>query len=63
MDKVFRMNILYALEHLVCEHEDGLERELAAAASEEIFETAAEQIHDHDVVLAFDTIPTDTRNT
>lgn len=42
---------------MVCKHEDSLERELALAVVEEIFERGSEQVDHHDVVVALDAKP------
>jgi len=47
---------------LVSKHENGLERELALAVVEEVFERRPQQVDHHDIVVAFDAEPVDIRN-
>jgi hypothetical protein len=56
------MDNLQAAEELVRKHEHRLEIEAPAAIIEKILQALAEQIYDHDVVVAFDAIPTHARN-
>ena len=53
------MDVFEAAEELVGEHEDGFELEAAAAVVEEVFEGGAEEVEDHYVVVAFDSVPPD----
>ena len=53
---------LESLDHLVCDHERGLDCEFALAEIESVFETGTEEIHDHCVVVALDSKPVDSRN-
>ena len=48
---------------LVREHENGLEREVAVAHAEEVFERGAEEVDDHDVVVALSARPVDPGDT
>lgn len=50
MDQVSRVHELHALEHLIGDHEDGLERESTAALVKLIFERGSKEVHDHEVV-------------
>ena len=45
------------LEHLVAEHEHGLEGELALTLTEEVLKAEAEQVDDHRVVVALCAVP------
>ena len=45
------------LEHLVAEHEYGLEGELALTLTEEVLKAEAEQVDDHRVIVALCAIP------
>ncbi len=47
------MEELDALDHLVSDHADGLEGELALAEGEEVLQGGAQQVHHHAVVVAF----------
>lgn len=47
---------------MVCKHEDSFEGELALAVVEEVLETGAEQVDDHDVVVALDAEPVHIRD-
>lgn len=42
---------------LVCEQEHSLERELAVAKVEEVFERGSEEVQDHGVVVTFRAVP------
>jgi hypothetical protein len=48
---------------LIGEQEDGLQRELAVAEVEEIFQRGTKQIEDHGVVVALGTEPAHERDT
>ena len=50
VDQVAGVHQLHALQHLIGDHEDGLETEATAAFVELILERGAEQIHHHEVV-------------
>eukprot|EP00354_Favella_ehrenbergii_P009733 CAMPEP_0170457668 /NCGR_PEP_ID=MMETSP0123-20130129/4882_1 /TAXON_ID=182087 /ORGANISM="Favella ehrenbergii, Strain Fehren 1" /LENGTH=131 /DNA_ID=CAMNT_0010721535 /DNA_START=1570 /DNA_END=1965 /DNA_ORIENTATION=- len=50
MDDSLLVYLLNTADHLSGDVEAGLEVKLAAALLEEIFETLAEQVHDHDMV-------------
>ena len=52
VDERLRVNVLDSQKRLVGEHQDGLEREAAAAAVEKVLQRVAEQIHDEHVVAA-----------
>eukprot|EP00187_Rhodella_violacea_P007101 CAMPEP_0174886340 /NCGR_PEP_ID=MMETSP0167-20121228/1575_1 /TAXON_ID=38298 /ORGANISM="Rhodella maculata, Strain CCMP736" /LENGTH=353 /DNA_ID=CAMNT_0016122291 /DNA_START=88 /DNA_END=1148 /DNA_ORIENTATION=- len=56
------VDVLDALDHLVGEHEDGLEGEPPMAEIEEVLETGAEEIDSHDVVVALLAEPPDLGN-
>ena len=49
--------------HLVSKHEYGLEWELALAVVKQVFETGAQQVDDHHIVVAFHAKPVYIRNT
>ena len=43
--------------HLISKHQDCLKGELALAIVEEIFQTRAQEINDHDIVVSLNTEP------
>ena len=45
VDEVARMEIFQSSNKLVCQHEDGLERQFAGAEVEKVFERGPQQIH------------------
>lgn len=47
---------------LVSEHENGLEGEVPVAHAEKVFERGAEEVDDHDVVIALFSGPVDPRD-
>lgn len=47
---------------LVCQHERCLEAELPVAEVEEILQTRAQQVQDHDIVVALHSVPFDVWN-
>lgn len=63
MYEATRMNILDSLNHLICEHQHGLEAELAMAKVEQVFQTRAEQINCHNIILPLRSKPADLWNT
>lgn len=56
VDNSARVDVLDTLDHLVGNHEDSFDREFAVHLGESIFKGQAEQVHDHDVLVAFDSI-------
>jgi len=50
MDEMATVHDLNAFQHLIGDHEDGLEAESTAALVELILEGGAEEVHDHEVV-------------
>lgn len=50
VDQVARVHEFHALEHLVGDHEDGLEGESSATLVELILERRTEEVHYHEVV-------------
>lgn len=48
--------------HLICEEQHGFDREFAVAKVEEIFQAGAQQLHDHDIVVALHAKPLDLWN-
>ena len=57
------MDVLNALDHLICKHEDRLEREFPLALAEQFFETGAERVHHHDIALFVLSEPVHGRDT
>jgi hypothetical protein len=57
VDEGLGMDVLDAGDELIGEQEDGLQRELAVAEVEEIFQRGTEQIEDHGVVVALGAEP------
>jgi len=49
--------------HLFTEHAYSLETKFAAAVLEKLLETGAENLHDHGLVVTFDSVPINVRNT
>lgn len=43
--------------HLVCKHQDSLQRELALAVVEQIFQRGPQEVNDHHIVVALDAEP------
>ena len=62
VDEALRVDVLDAGNELVGEEEDGLERELAVAEVEEVFERWAEQVEHHSVVVTFRAEPSYERD-
>ena len=56
------MNIAEAVNELVGNHQYCLEREFAAAKVEEIFQTWAEEIKNHNIVVVLFAVPVDAWN-
>lgn len=62
VNEVVVVQELQPLDHLVCNHQRGLHRELALAEIKSVLQAGPEQIHDHSVVVALDTEPVNSRN-
>ena len=62
VQEVTGVHELDALEHLVSQHEHGLQRKLALAVIEEILEGGAQEVEHHHVVVSLDSEPVDVRN-
>lgn len=62
VDEVIIVQELESLDHLVRDHERRLDCEFALAEVKRVFQTWTKQIHDHGVVVAFDTEPVDCRD-
>ncbi len=56
MDDTLGMNVFKTVKELVDEHQYGLQRELAAAEVEKIFQTRSQKIKHHHVILRFSLI-------
>ena len=63
VDEVVGVHILEAGDHLISQHAHGLQSELTAAVLEQIFERMAEELHDHGLVIAFNSVPLNFGNT
>lgn len=71
--KIVRFNIpvqemagvyeLDSLQHLVSEHQNGLEGEFALAVVQKILEGGPKEVDDHHIVVAFDSEPMYVRDT
>ena len=48
--------------HLVSQHKNRLQAELALTEAEEVLETGSQQVDDHDVVVALDAEPSHVGN-
>mmetsp|Transcript_93831 Transcript_93831/g.148212 ORF Transcript_93831/g.148212 Transcript_93831/m.148212 type:complete len:206 (+) Transcript_93831:516-1133(+) len=59
VDEILRVHILNAVHCLVSEHQHRLQTKLAVAKAEEILERGAEKIENHNIVVAFHSIPMD----
>ena len=62
VDEMVIVQKLKPLNHLVGNHQSCLNREFPFAEIEGVLETWPEQIHDHCVVVAFNSEPMDSRN-
>ena len=62
MDEVVRVHELEAADHLLGQHAHGLQSELTTAVLEQIFERMAKKLHDHSLVVSFNTVPVDVRD-
>jgi len=56
MDDALGMDVFETVKELVDEHQHGLERELAAAEVEKVFQTRPQKIKHHHVILRFSLI-------
>lgn len=63
MDNVLGMYILETIDELLGEHQHGFKREFAAAEVEKVFQTRAQKIKHHHIILAFGLISVDSWNT
>ena len=63
VDEVVGVHVFEAGDHLISQHAHGLQSELAAAVLEQIFERVAEKLHDHGLVIAFNSVPLNIGNT
>ena len=53
---------LESLEHLVCQHENGLEAELPLAVVEQVLQGWTQQVDDHDIIVSLHPEPVHVRN-
>jgi len=63
MQEMARVNEFNSLKHLIGQHEDGLQGELAFAIVKQVFERGAQQVNNHDVVVSFNAKPVNIRHT
>ena len=63
MDDALGMDIFETVKELVDEHQHSLERELATAEVEKVFQTRPQKIKHHRVIFAFRLISVDLWNT
>ena len=49
--------------HLVCQHDNSLDREFATAKVEQVLQAWPQKVNHHDIVLALNTIPPQVRDT
>ena len=63
VNEVVGVHVLKAGDHLIGQHAHGLQCELTAAVLEQIFEGMAEELHDHGLVIAFNSVPLNFGNT
>jgi hypothetical protein len=62
MQEVLAVHKLDSRNHLFTEHAHSLETKFAAAVLEKLLETSAENLHDHGLVVTFDSVPINVRN-
>jgi len=62
MNEMVVMEELKSLDHLVCNHERGFDSEFALAKIKGVLKTRTEQVHNHRVVIAFNSKPLDRGN-
>jgi hypothetical protein len=53
MDEVLRMNVLHPTDHLIRQHENGLDGEATGAEFEEIPQGRSQHVHHQYVVISF----------
>jgi len=63
VDEVMGVDGLHASDHLVRQHQDGLERELLLAKAEDVLERGTQHVHDHLVVVPLRTLLLDLGDT
>jgi hypothetical protein len=59
VDEGLGVDVLDPGDELIGQEQNGLQRELAVAKVEEVFQTGSEQIENHGIVVAFGSKPTD----
>ncbi len=62
VNKILGVAILDARKHLLGEHKNSFETELSRAKVEQVFETGAQEIKNHYVVIALGAVPSHARN-
>lgn len=63
VDEGLGVDVLDTGDQLISKEEDGLEGELSVAEVEEIFQTGAEKVEDHGIVVTLGTEPADKWDT
>jgi len=63
MQEVALVHVLQTGNHLISEHADSLEGELARAELEQVFKGVAQQLHNQRFVVAFNAKPVDVGDT
>jgi hypothetical protein len=62
MNEVIVVQELKSLNHLISYHKSCFYCEFALAEVEGVFQTRAEQVHDHGIVVSLNTKPMDSRD-
>jgi hypothetical protein len=63
VDEGFGVDVFDAGDELVCQEEDGLQREFAVAEVEEVLQAGAEEIEDHGIIVTFGAEPANKGDT
>jgi hypothetical protein len=63
VDEVLVVHVLDRCQHLISQHENGLERESPAVFHQEIFERLPKKFNDKNIMKIFGAVPEATRNT
>merc|ERR1712032_1558287 len=60
--EVLGVHVFNTVDHLICQHQHGLQRELSIAKAKEILQGWPKQIYDHDIVISLDAVPMQSGN-
>lgn len=63
MNEGFGVNVFDTGNELICQEQDGLQREFAVAEVKQILQAGPEEVQDHGVVVTFCAEPSNERNT